>query len=73
MKYRFISNSYILCPISLNTLNLVFTNPIHIFILYVVVFQAVSCVRLFETPWTAAHQAPLSSNISREFAQIHVH
>ena len=50
MKYRFISSYCILCPISLNTLNLVFTNPIHIFILYAVVFQSVSRVRLFETP-----------------------
>ena len=32
--------------------------------LYVVVVQSLSCVRLFATPWTAAHQAYLSSTIS---------
>ena len=31
----------------------------------VVVVQSLSCVRLFVTPWTAAHQAPLSFTISR--------
>ena len=25
-----------------------------------------SCVRLFETPWTVAHQAPLSMKFSRQ-------
>ena len=25
-----------------------------------------SCVQLFETPWTAAHQAPLSMGFSRQ-------
>ena len=29
-----------------------------------VVFQSLSHIQLFETPWTAAHQAPLSSTIS---------
>ena len=29
-----------------------------------VVVQSLSCVQLFETPWTAACQASLSSNIS---------
>ena len=29
-----------------------------------VVVQSLSCVRLFETPWTAAHQASLSFTIS---------
>ena len=28
---------------------------------YVVLVQSLSCVQLFETPWTTAHQAPLSS------------
>ena len=32
--------------------------------LYSVVFQSVRCVWLFVTPWTAAHQASLSSTIS---------
>ena len=31
----------------------------------VVVVQSLSCVRLFVTPWTAAHQAPLFSTISQ--------
>ena len=30
----------------------------------VIVAQLLSCVQLFATPWTAAHQAPLSSTIS---------
>ena len=29
-----------------------------------VVVQSLSCIRFFATPWTAAHQAPLSSMIS---------
>ena len=36
------------------------------------VVQSLSCVRLFETPWTAALQAPLSFTIS-QFPQNHVH
>ena len=31
-----------------------------------VVFSRFSCVQLFETPWTAAHQAPLSMTFSRQ-------
>ena len=38
-----------------------------------VVVQSPSHVRLFEAPWTAAHQASLSLTISWEFAQVHVH
>ena len=38
----------------------------------VLVVQSLSHVQLFATPWTAAHQAPLSSTFS-ELAQIHVH
>ena len=34
-------------------------------ILRVVVVQSLSCVQLFATPWTAAHQASLSFTISR--------
>ena len=30
----------------------------------IIVVQLLSCVRLFETPWTAAHQASLSFTIS---------
>ena len=30
-------------------------------LLFVVVLQSLSCVQLFATPWTAAHQGPLSS------------
>ena len=29
-----------------------------------IIVQWLSCVQLFATPWTAAHQAPLSSTIS---------
>ena len=28
--------------------------------------KSLSCVRLFETPWTVAYQAPLSMGFSRE-------
>ena len=28
--------------------------------------QSLSCVRLFETPWTVARQAPLSMEFSRQ-------
>ena len=38
----------------------------------VVVVQSLSCVRLFETPWTAAHRASLSFTIS-EFVQTHTY
>ena len=36
-------------------------NPIQ----YVYVHVLVTCVRLFATPWTVAHQAPLSMEFSR--------
>ena len=32
---------------------------------WTVVFHSLSCVRLFATPWTAVHQAPLSYTISQ--------
>ena len=32
----------------------------------VVVFQSLSCVQLFATLWTVAHQAPVSMGISRQ-------
>ena len=35
-----------------------------------VVVQSLSHVQLFATPWTAAHQAPLSSTISRSLLQF---
>ena len=31
-----------------------------------VVVQSLTCVRLFATPWTVAHQAPLSMGFSRQ-------
>ena len=37
---------------------------------FVVVVQSPSCVRLFETPWTAAHQASLSLTISQRLPKI---
>ena len=37
--------------------------PLELFV--VVVAQSFSCVQLFATPWTAAHQAYLSFTISR--------
>ena len=44
-------------------LNYMFMYVYYIFIDIVV--QSLSCVRLFATPWTAAHEAPLSSTISQ--------
>ena len=32
----------------------------------VVIVQSLSCVQFFATPWTAAHQAPLSMEFSRK-------
>jgi len=37
---------------------------------FVVVFQSLSCVQLFATPWTAAHQASLSSTISQSLLKF---
>ena len=39
---------------------------------FIVVVQSLSCVWLFVSPWTAAHQASLSITISM-LPQIHVH
>ena len=54
-------------------LHVQFTTPWALWI--VVVFQSLSRVWLFATPWTAAHQVSLSFSISRyvfpEFTQIH--
>ena len=36
----------------------------------VVVVQSPSCVRLFVTPWTAAHQASLSLTISQSLPKF---
>ena len=38
-----------------------------------VIVQLLSCIQLFTTPWTAAHQASLSFNYLGEFAHTHVH
>ena len=32
--------------------------------------KSLSCVGLFETPWTAAHQAPLSMGFSRQYWSV---
>ena len=32
----------------------------------VVIVQSLSCVQFFATPWTAAHQAPLSMEFSKQ-------
>ena len=41
------------------------TPGFHSFNLFVCV-QSLSCVQLFATPWTVAHQAPLSMEFSRQ-------
>ena len=38
-----------------------------------IVVQLLSCVQLFATPWTVAHQASLSFTISRSLLKLHVH
>ena len=37
---------------------------------FVFVVQALSCVQLFATPWTATRQAPLSSTVSRSLLKF---
>ena len=37
---------------------------------YVVVVQLLSCVQLFVTPWTAAHQVSLSFTISQSLFKV---
>ena len=36
----------------------------------VVAVQSLNCVQLFVTPWTVAHQAPLSCTISRRLLKF---
>ena len=43
------------------------------FVVFFSSVQSLSHVRLFVTPWIAAHQASLSINNSPEFTQTHVH
>ena len=40
--------------------------PHHRLIITVSCVQSLSCVQLFATPWTTAHQAPLSVEFSRQ-------
>ena len=37
---------------------------------FVAVVHSLSCVWLFETPWTIAHQAPLSSTVSQSLLNL---
>ena len=37
---------------------------------FVAVVHSLSCVWLFETPWTIAHQAPLSSTVSQSLLKL---
>ena len=37
---------------------------------YIVAVQSLSCVQLFETPWTIAHQASLSFTISQSLHKL---
>ena len=37
---------------------------------YVCVCYSLSCVRLFATPWTEAHQVPLSFTISQSLLKL---
>ena len=38
--------------------------------LYIVIIQSLSCVQLFVTQWTAAHQASLSFTISQTLLKL---
>ena len=42
----------------------------HLLFYQQIVVQLLSCVRFFVTPWTAAHQAPLSSTISQSLLKF---
>ena len=53
--------------------SLYFNNIFNIFQIQFSSVQSFSCVRLFATPWTSAHQASLSITNSRSLTQIHVH
>ena len=46
------------------------TNPYYIFSIIFLVIQLLSCVWLFVTPWTAAHQASLSLTISQNLLKL---
>ena len=41
-----------------------------LFLQFVVVIQLLSSVQLFETPWTAAHQASLTFTISQSWFKL---
>ena len=41
----------------------VVTDKLSVLCFFVVIVQSLSCVRLFVTPWTAAHQAPRSFTV----------
>ena len=43
------------------------------FYVVIIVVQLPSCVRIFETQLTAAHQASLTPTHLPNFAQVHVH
>ena len=40
------------------------------FSIVIIIVQSLSCVRLFVTPWTEAHQASLSFTISRSLLKL---
>ena len=42
----------------------------HLICLGFTVVQSISCVRLFETPWTAAHQASLFFTVSQSLLKL---
>ena len=60
--------SFLLVIVFMNWLILV-----EFFLIGIVVIQSLGHVRLFEIPWTAAHQVYLSFKHFLEFAQTHVH
>ena len=60
---------------AISNLNCVATSSVFPFssfssVSYLFVVQSQSCVRLFVTSWTAAHQAPLSSTVSRSLLKF---
>ena len=45
-------------------------NQPYIHVIVVVMVQSLSPVRVFATPWTAAHQTPLSFTISQSLLKL---
>ena len=54
----------------LNNITITLDEDIWLLGLFVVVVQSLSCIQLFVTPWTAAHQASLPFTISQSLLKL---